>query len=218
MQFIKLLGPMPGTSLLDVAGGTGDIAFRFIDAVRSSPLYSPSPANKTQVTVCDINGSMLQVGKQRALERGYLDSAEPEISFVVGDAEKLPFPDNCVDAYTIAFGIRNCTNVPQVLREAHRVLKKGGRFLCLEFSHIQSFGFANPFFQSIYDAYSFNIIPQMGQMIAQDRDSYQYLVESIRRFPDQEKFATMIKQAGFELVTYHNLTFGVASVHSGFKL
>lgn len=137
----------------------------------------------------------------------------------MGDAEQLPIPENSVDSYTIAFGIRNCTHVDRVIRDAFRVLKKGGRFMVLEFSHIQTWPpGSSPILQSLYDLYSFNVIPKMGEMIASDRESYQYLVESIRRFPKQEDFAAMIEKQGFRHVTYKNLTLGVAAIHSGFKL
>jgi len=167
--------------------------------------------------VCDINPSMIQVGKDRAKSRGFSENQDPAISWTVGDAEKLPFESNTFDAYTIAFGIRNCTHIDKVLGEAFRVLKKGGRFLCLEFSHIETFGFQNPLLQSIYDAYSFNLIPLAGQLVAGDRESYQYLVESIRKFPRQTEFCEKIEQQGFQMVSYMNLTFGVVAIHSAFK-
>eukprot|EP01119_Soliformovum_irregulare_P008465 TRINITY_DN21583_c0_g1_i1.p1 TRINITY_DN21583_c0_g1~~TRINITY_DN21583_c0_g1_i1.p1 ORF type:complete len:314 (-),score=49.64 TRINITY_DN21583_c0_g1_i1:79-1020(-) len=218
-EFMKTLHPSPGTQLLDVAGGTGDIAFRFMDAIKSNPRYSVAQnKNKSRVTVCDINPSMLEVGKDRARQKGYLALEDPSIEFVVGDAENLPVASESVDAYTIAFGIRNCTNIDKVIAEAHRVLRKGGRFLCLEFSHIDSLGFANPIVQSIYDAYSFNVIPALGQAVTNDRASYQYLVESIRRFPSQIDFCDRIEKGGFKLVNYKNLTLGVAAIHSGFKM
>lgn len=143
---------------------------------------------------------------------------DPSLSWVVGDAENLPFKDNTFDCYTISFGIRNCTHIDKVLKEAYRVLKKGGRFLCLEFSHIETVAPFSAPLQALYDAYSFNVIPTMGSIIASDRDSYQYLVESIRKFPNQSDFCALIEQAGFQLVSYKNLTFGVAAIHSGFKL
>eukprot|EP01125_Pyxidicula_operculata_P012102 TRINITY_DN3971_c0_g1_i1.p1 TRINITY_DN3971_c0_g1~~TRINITY_DN3971_c0_g1_i1.p1 ORF type:complete len:161 (+),score=14.61 TRINITY_DN3971_c0_g1_i1:464-946(+) len=157
---------------------------------------------------------MLQVGKQRAQEQGYSSdpNAEPAVEFIEGNAEKLPISSELMDAYTIAFGIRNCTNVDQVLLEAFRVLKPGGRFMCLEFSQVQV-----PGLSQLYDLYSFNVIPWMGQVIANDKDSYQYLVESIRKFPNQQRFADMINEAGFEAVTYENLLGGIAAIHSGFK-
>ncbi|KAJ3278002.1 2-hexaprenyl-6-methoxy-1,4-benzoquinone methyltransferase [Borealophlyctis nickersoniae] len=209
-HFIRTLAPGPKTELLDVAGGTGDIAFRFLDYARN--LYGA--ASQAKVTVVDINPAMLEVGKQRAPQFGYRDS--PQISFREGNAEHLEFvADNSVDAYTIAFGIRNCTHVDQVVREAYRVLKPGGRFMCLEFGRVET-----PVIKSIYDLYSFEVIPAVGGIVANDRDSYQYLVESIRKFPPQPEFAKMIKDAGFTLVGkgWEDLTFGVAAIHSGFKL
>eukprot|EP00123_Amoebidium_parasiticum_P012781 comp21571_c0_seq1/m.30140 comp21571_c0_seq1/g.30140 ORF comp21571_c0_seq1/g.30140 comp21571_c0_seq1/m.30140 type:complete len:316 (-) comp21571_c0_seq1:249-1196(-) len=203
--FVQKLGPLPGTKILDVAGGTGDIAFREVDFMRTA-----SPTHGGSVVVCDINTSMLEVGKQRARERGYRDE---EISWVAGDAEKLPFDDNTFDAYTIAFGIRNVTHIDQALSEAYRVLKPGGRFMCLEFSRVN-----NPVIKTLYDAFSFEIIPVIGELVANDRASYQYLVESIRKFPDQERFLAMMVQAGFKAATFEDLTFGVTAVHSGFKL
>jgi len=156
---------------------------------------------------------MLEVGKGRAAERGYDKFTDPMLDWVVGNAQQLPFPDNSMDAYTIAFGIRNCTDIPAVLREAHRVLKKGGRFMCLEFSQVNP-----PALRSVYDFYSFNFIPVWGQLISNDYNSYQYLVESIRKFPNQETFAQMIEDAGFSMVTATDLTFGVSAIHSGWKL
>uniref|UniRef100_A0A6B2LC22 2-methoxy-6-polyprenyl-1,4-benzoquinol methylase, mitochondrial n=1 Tax=Arcella intermedia TaxID=1963864 RepID=A0A6B2LC22_9EUKA len=215
--FIQKLNPLPGTQLLDVAGGTGDIAFRFMHHVKNSPFYAAHRAQSglpSKVTVIDINPSMLAVGQERAIKQGYFPSGEgdPAIEFKLGNAEALPIPDCSVDAYTIAFGIRNCTNVDKVLCEAFRVLKPGGRFLCLEFSRVE-----NTLFSFVYDSYSFWVIPKLGEVIAQDKDSYQYLVESIRKFPDQPKFASMIREAGFELVEYDNLLNGISAIHSGFK-
>ena len=194
-------------NVLDVAGGTGDIAFRILE---SACEYGETVPRNLRVTVCDINAAMLKVGERRAVERGYDDSC---LSWVEGNAEKLPFDDDSFDAYTISFGIRNCTHVDKVLREAHRVLKPGGRFMCLEFSAMSS-----PLLQSLYDKYSFNVIPLLGEVVADDRDSYQYLVESIRKFPTQAKFAGMIRDAGFQHVKYTNFTGGIAAMHSGFKL
>ncbi|MEC7763162.1 MAG: bifunctional demethylmenaquinone methyltransferase/2-methoxy-6-polyprenyl-1,4-benzoquinol methylase UbiE [Pseudomonadota bacterium] len=192
------LAPRPGQKLLDVAGGTGDVAFRFLNR-----------APGAQATVCDMTESMLIEGRKRAEAEQMAES----LDWIVGDAMALPFDDNSFDVYTISFGIRNVTRIPDALAEAYRVLKPGGRLMVLEFSQIP-----NDMMQKVYDLYSFNIIPRMGQMIANDRDSYQYLVESIRRFPDQETFATMIRTAGFEQVKYRNLTMGIAALHSGWKI
>jgi demethylmenaquinone methyltransferase/2-methoxy-6-polyprenyl-1,4-benzoquinol methylase len=192
------LAPRPGQKLLDVAGGTGDVAFRFLNR-----------APGAHATVCDMTESMLIEGRKRAEAEQMAASLE----WVVGDAMALPFDDNSFDVYTISFGIRNVTRIADALAEAYRVLKPGGRIMVLEFSQIP-----NDMMQKVYDLYSFNIIPRMGQVIANDRDSYQYLVESIRRFPDQETFAGMIRTAGFEQVKYRNLTMGIAALHSGWKI
>ena len=192
------LAPRDGQHLLDVAGGTGDIAFRFLER-----------APGARVTVCDMTESMLVEGRKRAEAEQMAQS----LDWVVGDAMALPFPDRSFDVYTISFGIRNVTRIPDALREAYRVLRPGGRLMVLEFSHIP-----NDLLQKAYDLYSFNVIPVMGQIVAGDRESYQYLVESIRKFPDQESFATMIREAGFGQVKYRNLSLGIAELHSGWKL
>lgn len=206
--FISRLNPPHGTHLLDVAGGSGDIAFRYLDFLKKQP----NPDQRfSRVTVCDINESMLSVGKNRAEKLGYTD--ENKINWVLGDAENLPIESDSIDAYTISFGIRNVTHIDRTLNEAYRVLKPGGRFMCLEFSRVN-----NEIIRKIYDSYSFTVIPVMGQILAGQWKPYQYLVESIRKFPDQETFKNMIRDAGFRLVTYENLTFGTVAIHSGFKL
>lgn len=192
------LAPRDGQALLDVAGGTGDIAFRFLDR-----------APGAQATVLDLTESMLAQGQARA-EAAQLAG---RLDWVVGDAMALPFEDARFDRYTISFGIRNVTRIPDALSEAFRVLRPGGRLMVLEFSQLP-----NAALQRLYDLYSFNVIPRMGQAIAGDRDSYQYLVESIRRFPDQEAFSAMIRAAGFERVGYRNLSMGIAALHSGWKI
>jgi demethylmenaquinone methyltransferase/2-methoxy-6-polyprenyl-1,4-benzoquinol methylase len=184
---------------LDVAGGTGDIAFRIIDASKGN----------ADVTVLDINGSMLEVGRQRGEKR----SSAANLAFVEANAEDLPLEDNSFDAYTIAFGIRNVPDIPKALNEAFRVLKRGGRFLCLEFSEVDL-----PGLEKIYDAWSFNAIPRIGQMVTGDGEPYRYLVESIRKFPNQHDFAAMIAKAGFERVSHTNFSVGIAALHSGWKL
>ncbi|CAH0391164.1 unnamed protein product [Bemisia tabaci] len=206
--FIDRLGPVPGTRLLDVAGGTGDIAFRFLKYLKNTG--NSDAHSESHVTISDINEHMLNVGKGRAQKLGYSDE---QISWLLANAEELPIEDNSYTAYTIAFGIRNVTHMDRALAEAYRVLKPGGRFLCLEFSHVN-----NQVLQWLYDRYSFEVIPVMGQVIAGDWKSYEYLVESIRQFPNQEDFSKMIRSAGFRCVSYENLTFGVVAIHSGFKL
>lgn len=192
------LAPQPHQRLLDVAGGTGDISFRFLKR-----------APGANAVVLDMTESMLIAGRQRAEAEQQAD----HLNWVVGDAMALPFEDNTFDVYTISFGIRNVTRVQDALSEAYRVLRPGGRLMVLEFSQLP-----NPALQWAYDRYSFNVIPAMGKAIANDRDSYQYLVESIRKFPDQDTFASMIRTAGFDMVKYRNLSMGIAALHSGWKI
>jgi demethylmenaquinone methyltransferase/2-methoxy-6-polyprenyl-1,4-benzoquinol methylase len=186
-------------ALLDLAGGTGDIAFRTIAA--------GGPG--TRVTVADINADMLQVGRERAAERG-LDDV---VTFVEGNAEALAFPDRSFDAVTIAFGIRNVPRIDAALAEAYRVLRIGGRFLCLEFSTVDI-----PGLDALYDLYSFNVIPALGRAVAGDAEAYRYLVESIRRFPRPQAFADMIAAAGFGRVSFRPLSAGIVALHSGWRL
>lgn len=192
------VGRRPYT-VLDMAGGTGDIAFRIVE----------KSDRKAHVTVSDINGSMLEVGRARAEKRGL----SANLDFVEANAEELPFESNRFDAYTIAFGIRNVPRIDKALAEAHRVLKPGGRLLVLEFSSVTL-----PGLDKLYDLFSFNLIPVMGKVIAGDGEPYRYLVESIRKFPAQEKFAGMIRAAGFARVDYTNFTGGIAALHSGWKI
>ncbi|WP_273691489.1 bifunctional demethylmenaquinone methyltransferase/2-methoxy-6-polyprenyl-1,4-benzoquinol methylase UbiE [Ketogulonicigenium vulgare] len=194
------LAPRAGQRLLDVAGGTGDISFRFLRR-----------AGGAHATVLDLTEPMLIAGRQRA--EAEAEDMAAQLDWVVGDAMALPFPDNSFDVYTISFGIRNVTRPEVALAEAYRVLRPGGRLMVLEFSQLP-----NPALQKAYDLYSFNVIPRMGQIIANDRDSYQYLVESIRKFPDQDTFLGMIRAAGFENAAYRNLSLGIAALHSGWKI
>lgn len=202
------LNPRPGETILDVAGGTGDMARRYSRMARAAQARrgGPNPSEPAaSVIVLDYNAEMILAGVQKG--------GEPEMSWTVGDAMALPLPDASVDAYSISFGIRNVSDIPGALAEARRVLKPGGRFLCLEFSR--------PTAEAVrraYDAWSFHAIPRIGEWVAKDRDSYQYLVESIRRFPDQSTFKAMIEQAGFSRVSVTNLSGGVAAIHFGWAI
>jgi len=196
-ELIHRLNPCAGQLLLDVAGGTGDIAERFVEIPGTAAI------------VCDINLAMIEVGRDRILDRGRVEG----ISWVCGDAEALPLASRSVDAVTIAFGLRNVTDVDGALREMRRVLRPGGRFLCLEFSHVSA-----PLLARLYDAYSFTMLPALGAIVAGDRGAYQYLVESIRRFPTQEALARKMEAAGFERVSFRNFSGGIAALHSGWRL
>ena len=197
------LNPRPGEVILDVAGGTGDMARRYSKLARAA--QQRMGGADASVIVLDYNAEMILAG----VEKG----GEPEMSWTVGDAMALPLPDASVDAYSISFGIRNVADIPQALREARRVLKPGGRFLCLEFSRPTASAV-----RKAYDAWSFHAIPRIGGWVAGDRDSYQYLVESIRRFPDQAAFTRMIEQAGFSRVTHTNVSGGIAAIHHGWAI
>lgn len=185
--------------VLDVAGGTGDVAFRIDD----------STSHAAEIVVLDINGSMLAVGRDRARRAGRGDN----LTFVQANAEDVPFASNHFDAYTIAFGIRNVPRIERALGEACRVLKPGGRFVCLEFSTVDM-----PVLDRIYDLYSFNVVPAVGRLVAGDDEPYRYLVESIRRFPSQERFAAMISAAGLSRVTVRNMSGGIVALHSAWKI
>jgi demethylmenaquinone methyltransferase/2-methoxy-6-polyprenyl-1,4-benzoquinol methylase len=203
---VEWLNPQPGWRVLDVAGGTGDIAFRIAEMTRKS--HNAARNQEAAVTVCDINAAMLGEGVRRAGAKG-----ESAIEWICGDAEHLPLPDAHFDAYTIAFGIRNVTHIEAALHEARRVLKPGGRFLCLEFSKV-----AVPGLDKLYDAYSFKLLPKIGGMVAGDAESYRYLAESIRRFPPPDQFARMIGQAGLSQVKIRALSGGIAAMHSAWHI
>ena len=196
-EFVTALDPRPRHTLLDLAGGTGDISFGWLRRGGGPAILS------------DINPSMLRVGLDRAIERGLIGDLSP----LVTDAEHLPLPDRCVDRVSIAFGLRNCTDKARVLREARRVLKPGGRFFCLEFSRLQIVAL-----RPLYDAWSFKVLPRLGQIAAKDSESYVYLAESIRTFPDQNKLAGMMAEAGLERVTVRDLSGGIAAIHAGWRL
>jgi demethylmenaquinone methyltransferase / 2-methoxy-6-polyprenyl-1,4-benzoquinol methylase len=201
-DLIAILNPPRGEQpfrLIDVAGGTGDVAIRYARA---------SGRNATAV-LCDLSPEMIAVGRRRVAAA----QLEARIAFAQGNAEALPFPDRSFDAYTIAFGIRNVTHIDAALAEAYRVLKIGGRFLCLEFSHVEV-----PILDAIYDFHSFEVIPRLGALAAGDGEPYRYLVESIRKFPSQRRYADMIRAAGFDRVTWRNLTGGIAAIHSGWRI
>jgi demethylmenaquinone methyltransferase / 2-methoxy-6-polyprenyl-1,4-benzoquinol methylase len=200
---IDWLAPGPGLRLLDVAGGTGDIAFRVLDRLVRRQAAPP------RIVVCDVNPQMLEIGRDRAIDANRLDA----IDWLCADAEALPLPDRSVEAYTIAFGIRNVTRIDRALAEARRILVPGGRFLCLEFATVPS-----PALRRAYDLYSFNVLPWLGERVAGDQAAYRYLVESIRRFPDQATFARMIEEAGLERVRYRDLSGGIAAMHSAWRL
>jgi demethylmenaquinone methyltransferase/2-methoxy-6-polyprenyl-1,4-benzoquinol methylase len=198
---VEWLNPQPGWKVLDVAGGTGDVAFRIAQMAKAR-------GGNAEITICDINAQMLGEGVRRAEEKG-----ERAIQWVCGDAEKLPVPDGHFDAYTIAFGIRNVTHIDVALSEARRVLKPGGRFLCLEFSKVEV-----PGLDELYDAYSFKLLPRLGGWVTGDEESYRYLAESIRRFPPQAEFARMIEAAGLSQVKIRNLSGGIAAMHSAWRI
>ncbi len=194
---IDQLRPRADMHLLDIAGGTGDVAFRFL------------AAGGGRVTVADLNPRMVAIGRDRALDRGLVSG----VDWVVADAEALPFPDRAVDACTMAFGLRNVARIDAALAEAHRVLRPGGRFLCLEFSRVES-----PVLRRLYDRYSFAVLPRLGAVVAGDAAAYRYLVESIRRFPPQEELAERLAAAGFARVAFRNLSGGIAAIHSAWRI
>ena len=198
---VDRLNPQAGMEIVDVAGGTGDIARRIINRCRG----------ELSVTICDINANMLAAGRDRATDTGQV--ARSSLHLVCGNAEALPFADATHDAYTIAFGLRNVTHIDKALAEARRVLKPGGHFLCLEFSHV-----VLPMLDQLYEHYSFAVLPRLGAWVAGDRDAYVYLAESIRRFPLQDELVSMLGEAGFEQIIYRNLSGGIAAIHSAWRL
>ncbi len=208
---VQKLNPRPPMHLVDVAGGTGDIAFRNLTRLRERERKgeTPPPARDSRVTVIDINERMLNVGRDRALDRGLVAG----IDWICGDATALPLRESSVDAYSIAFGIRNVTGIEEALREARRVLRPGGRFVCLEFSPLQP-----SLLKRLYDAYSFGVVPALGRAVTGDADSYRYLVESIRRFPGPNKFPAIMEAAGLEQVRVRTLTSGIVALYSGWRL
>ena len=197
-SMLDWLAPRRGQNLIDVAGGTGDIAFNFIKRAKTG----------ANATILDLTESMMIEGKKKTIDL----PKESQINWVCGDAMRMPFSNSSFDVYTISFGIRNVTDIAKTLSEAYRVLKPGGRLMILEFSSVN-----NDLISWIYDKYSFNIIPKLGEFVSNDRESYQYLVESIRKFPNQEKFSEMIINEGFRKVKYRDLTFGIAALHSAWK-
>lgn len=215
-DMVGRLAPMPGRSYIDVAGGTGDVAFRIHDKLRHRAAWhdfegtDPIPGS---ITICDINASMLAQGRDRAIDQLRTQGHTARLRWLCSPAEALPLDDACMDGYTIAFGIRNVADIPAALNEAHRILKPGSRFLCLEFCPE-----VLPWLQKAYDRYSFKVIPRLGELITGDRDSYQYLVESIRTFPPPEEFASMMRDAGFGRVTHTPMSLGIVAIHSGWKL
>lgn len=197
-RLIAMIRPKSDQAFLDVAGGTGDISFRIRQAIGS----------QADITVCDLNEHMLRVGRDRAIDRGWLN----EFAWATGNAEHLPFPDNSFDVYTISFGLRNVTHIDTALAEAARVLKPGGRFFCLEFSQVQ-----NPYLAKFYDIYSRILIPKIGKYVAKDEDSYQYLIESIRKFPKANDLCERMNNAGFKSAKATRLTNGIVAIHKGIK-
>jgi len=201
-KMIEQICPFEGAKMLDVAGGTGDISFRFLKEAKKKNV-------NVSVTTTDINENMLEEGRDRAVNNNILTGIEWKLA----DAEELPFADKSFDYCTIAFGIRNVTNIEKALKEIYRVLKIGGKFVCLEFSHVD-----DPMLSKLYEAYSFNVIPKIGELVAGDSESYKYLVESIRKFPSREEFTKMMGNAGFEKTSCLPLTFGTVAIHSAWRI
>ena len=202
-RFVRMIRPKPGMRILDVAGGTGDIAFRL-----HKKIQHPTSNIQHPITICDLTTHMLRVGRDRAIDKGWLNDFE----WVTGNAESLPFPDASFDLYTIAFGLRNVTDKQAALASMRRVLKPGGKLLVLEFSKPAEL------LKPVYDLYSFKVLPLMGKLVADDEESYRYLAESIRMHPDQESLLAMMQDAGFERCRYHNLSGGIVALHIGYRI
>jgi demethylmenaquinone methyltransferase/2-methoxy-6-polyprenyl-1,4-benzoquinol methylase len=202
---VDAVKPQPGELIVDVAGGTGDIAFRLLERLGGGA----AAASGARVLVCDLTPAMLEVGRDRAIDRGLLAG----IDWLAGDAERLPVADLVADAYVIAFGLRNVTHIDRALGEAYRVLKPGGRFFCLEFSRVLL-----PLLDRAYALYSDAVLPALGRIVAGDEPAYRYLIESIRRFPAQAELARRIEAAGFRLVRCRNLSGGIAAIHSAWRI
>ena len=205
-RMVERLNPRPGLALLDVAGGTGDIALRVLERL---PRSDESQQRPSRITVCDFTFDMLRIGRDRALDKGVI----AEIEWVCGDAVALPFAERSWNAYSIAFGLRNVADIDRALAEAHRVLRPGGQFLCLEFSRV-----VLPLLDRLYDRYSFSVLPAIGAVVTGDREAYDYLVESIRRFPPQEELRKRIEKAGFAKASFRNLSGGIAALHSAWRI
>lgn len=214
-HLMAMIKPRAGQAFLDVAGGTGDIAFLLArEAERDAQRCRAANGTRANITVCDITEGMLIEGRKRADQiKSPFPQYQSQFDWVCGTATGLAMPSNTFDCYTISFGLRNVDEPDKGLAEAYRVLKPGGRFFCLEFSHV-----VLPLLAPVYEAYSFNVIPQMGQLVAGDKDSYQYLVESIRKFPTQPKLESMMVEAGFERVSHTNMSGGIVAIHTGWKI
>ncbi|MCB1556797.1 MAG: bifunctional demethylmenaquinone methyltransferase/2-methoxy-6-polyprenyl-1,4-benzoquinol methylase UbiE [Alphaproteobacteria bacterium] len=208
-RLIREIRPRPGLRYLDVAGGTGDIAFRMKERLLETRPSGNNKEENSEILLCDLDEQMLRVGRDRAINKGWLN----DFQWITGNAEALPVPDNSVDVVTISFGLRNVTRIDTALQEFYRVLKPGGRFFCLEFSRVEA-----PVLARLYDSYSYAVIPRMGALVTKDRASYQYLVESIRKMPPQRELVRRMGAAGFARARYMDLSFGIAAIHTGWKI
>ena len=208
-RLIREIRPRPGLRYLDVAGGTGDIAFRMKERLLETRPSGNNKEENSEILLCDLDEQMLRVGRDRAINKGWLN----DFQWITGNAEALPVPDNSVDVVTISFGLRNVTRIDTALQEFYRVLKPGGRFFCLEFSRVEA-----PVLARLYDSYSYAVIPRMGALVTKDRASYQYLVESIRKMPPQRELVHRMGAAGLARARYMDLSFGIAAIHTGWKI